>query len=115
VILRRRPSHLVPPRVERGGSHVHPRPWVRLVAGRLHLDAQRVHHSGGSLRDVRAAAFAQLRPEPRPLERVPLLGPSGGGALELLRERGARELGSTRILVCRTIRLLVHESSRATR
>ncbi|MBM3977858.1 MAG: methyltransferase domain-containing protein [Planctomycetes bacterium] len=86
--LRRLLSHLVPFSIERGESRVHPRLSVRLVGGRLRLDAQRVNHSGGSLRDVWAAAFAHLRPERRPLERVLLLGLGGGSSLDLLRERG---------------------------
>lgn len=88
--LRRLASHLWAQRLEEAASAVHPRLAVRVVAGRLRLDAARVNHSGGLLRDAWAQAFDVLRPEQRALARVALLGLGGGSALELLRERGVR-------------------------
>lgn len=88
--LRRCLSHLWPQRIALGASAIHPHLSVRVVAGRLQLDARRVNHSGGSLRDVWQAAFAELRIEQRHIERAALLGLGGGSALELLRAAGQR-------------------------
>lgn len=83
-------SYLWAQRLAEVASDVHPRLAVRIVSGRLRLDAARVNHSGGKLRDAWAQAFEAVRPEQRSIERVLLLGLGGGSALELLRERGVR-------------------------
>ncbi|TAJ02578.1 MAG: hypothetical protein EPO68_18015, partial [Planctomycetota bacterium] len=88
--LRRLLSYLRAQQLERVESAVHPRLSVRVVSGRLRLDAARVNHSGGKLRDAWAQAFDALRPEQRRVERALLLGLGGGSAIELLRERGVR-------------------------
>jgi spermidine synthase len=88
--LRRLLSWLWPQRLVRTSSAVHPYLSVRVVAGRLQLDARRVTHSGGSLREVWRQAFDALAIARHPRERVLLLGLGGGSALELLRERGVR-------------------------
>jgi len=82
-------SYLSPVVLEHRASAHNPHLLVRLVRGRLRLDAAHVNYSHGELHEVMDAAFRELNIRGRGVEQVLLLGLGAGSAVELLRKRDA--------------------------